>query len=150
LGCKWVVVELRKSFTNYDPNKHRSCNWVVSHLRITAFYDLLRPNKQPIATNEHSSRWSTKIMTSSTSVCGFDYWNYVSKISRKTRSQGRSFKFVWGPKRGLFEAILNPKREPFKFVWSSKDCLSLFQIPKKDNLSLFRLVFFSSPPTLTI
>jgi len=33
-----VTVELRKSFTNYGPNKRRSCNWVVSHLRITAFY----------------------------------------------------------------------------------------------------------------
>jgi len=33
-----VLVELRKSFTNYGPNKRRSCNWVVSHLRITEFY----------------------------------------------------------------------------------------------------------------
>jgi len=23
---------------NYGPNKRRSCNWVVSHLRITDFY----------------------------------------------------------------------------------------------------------------
>jgi len=42
-----VVVELRKSFMNYGPNKHRSCNWALSHLRITVFYGLLRPNKQP-------------------------------------------------------------------------------------------------------
>ena len=27
-----------KSFTNYGPNKRRTCNWVVSHLRITDFY----------------------------------------------------------------------------------------------------------------
>ena len=33
-----MVVELHKSFTNYGPNKRRSCNWVVSHLRITDFY----------------------------------------------------------------------------------------------------------------
>jgi len=33
-----VLVELRKSFTNYGPNKRRSCNGVVSHLRITEFY----------------------------------------------------------------------------------------------------------------
>jgi len=33
-----MAVELRKSFTNYGSNKHRSCNWVVSHLRITVFY----------------------------------------------------------------------------------------------------------------
>ena len=33
-----MLVELRKSFTNYGPNKRRSCNWVVSHLRITEFY----------------------------------------------------------------------------------------------------------------
>jgi len=33
-----VLVELRKSFTNYGPNKRRSCNWIVSHLRITEFY----------------------------------------------------------------------------------------------------------------
>jgi len=29
---------LCKSFTNYGPNKRRSCNWIVSHLRITDFY----------------------------------------------------------------------------------------------------------------
>jgi len=33
-----VLVELRKPFTNYGPNKRRNCNWVVSHLRITKFY----------------------------------------------------------------------------------------------------------------
>ena len=33
-----MLVELRKSFTNYGPNKRRSCNWIVSHLRITEFY----------------------------------------------------------------------------------------------------------------
>ena len=33
-----MLVELRKSFTKYGPNKRRSCNWVVSHLRITDFY----------------------------------------------------------------------------------------------------------------
>ena len=33
-----MLVELRKSFTNYGPNKRRSYNWVVSHLRITEFY----------------------------------------------------------------------------------------------------------------
>jgi len=33
-----VLVKLRKSFTNYGPNKRRSCNWVVSHLWITEFY----------------------------------------------------------------------------------------------------------------
>ena len=33
-----MLVELRKSFTNYGLNKRRSCNWVVSHLRITEFY----------------------------------------------------------------------------------------------------------------
>jgi len=27
-----MAVELRKSFTNYGTNKHRSCNLVVSHL----------------------------------------------------------------------------------------------------------------------
>ena len=38
MSCKWVVVGLRKYFTNYCPNKHHSCNWAVSHLWITAFY----------------------------------------------------------------------------------------------------------------
>ena len=43
-----MVVELRKSFTNYDPNKHRNCNWVVSHLRITDFYDFYDETNNPI------------------------------------------------------------------------------------------------------
>ena len=33
---------------NYDPNKCRSCNWVVSHLRIMTFYGFYVQNKQPL------------------------------------------------------------------------------------------------------
>ena len=47
LDCKWVVVELRESFTNYSPNKRRSCNWVVSHLRITEFYAIYGETNSP-------------------------------------------------------------------------------------------------------
>ena len=43
-----MLVELRKSFANYGPNKRRSYNWVVSHLRITDFYAFLRRNKRPL------------------------------------------------------------------------------------------------------
>jgi len=42
-----MIVELRKSFTNYGPNKHRSCKWVVSHLRITDFYALYDETNGP-------------------------------------------------------------------------------------------------------
>ena len=44
-----MVVELHKSFTNYGPNKHRNCNWVVSHLRITEFYDFYDETNSPVA-----------------------------------------------------------------------------------------------------
>ena len=33
-----MIIGLCKSFTNYGPNKRRSYNWAVSHLRITDFY----------------------------------------------------------------------------------------------------------------
>jgi len=39
---------LRKSFTNYGPNKHRNCNWVVSHLRITDFYAFYGETNSPL------------------------------------------------------------------------------------------------------
>jgi len=46
-----VVVGLRKFFTNYGPNKHRSCNWAVSHVRITVFYmKQTAPNLQQLNT----------------------------------------------------------------------------------------------------
>ena len=43
-----MVVELCKSFTNYGSNKYRSCNWVVSHLRITDFYDFYDETNNPL------------------------------------------------------------------------------------------------------
>ena len=46
-----MVIELRKPFINYGPNKHRSCNWVVSHLRITDFYDFYDETNGPYIPN---------------------------------------------------------------------------------------------------
>ena len=43
-----MVVELRKSFKNYGPNKHRSCNWFVYHLRISDFYDFYDETNSPL------------------------------------------------------------------------------------------------------
>ena len=43
-----MVVELRKSFTNYGSNKRRSCNWVVSHLQITDFYAFYDETNSPL------------------------------------------------------------------------------------------------------
>jgi len=34
--------------TNYGPNKHRNCNWVVSHLRITDFYAFYGETNSPL------------------------------------------------------------------------------------------------------
>jgi len=49
----WVA----KSFTNYGPNKHRSCHWVVSHLRITAFYaKQTAPKSRPPKLPHHDNK----------------------------------------------------------------------------------------------
>ena len=47
MDCKWVIVELLNSFINYGPNKRRSCNWVVTHLRIKTFYDFYVQTNSP-------------------------------------------------------------------------------------------------------
>ena len=43
-----VVIGLSKFFTNYGPNKHSSCNWVVNHLRITDFYAFYSETNSPL------------------------------------------------------------------------------------------------------
>ena len=53
----WVA----KSFTNYGPNKHRSCHWVVSHLRITAFYaKQTAPKSRPPKLPHHENKRITQ------------------------------------------------------------------------------------------
>ena len=56
-----MVVELRNSFTNYVLNKRCSCNWVVTHLRITVFYDFYVQTNNPLIKPESDSASSTPL-----------------------------------------------------------------------------------------
>jgi len=101
---------------NYGPNKRRSCNWVVSHLRITAFYaKQTAPNLSfPVSKKHHEwkmsfptftfLRFRVKPNTPSESEwsTGNTLWIGVSapavfpwSTTKKEHTHSRSFQNLW-------------------------------------------------------